>query len=82
MVRKVWYRNEIAKYMAEKTEPTSTHDIWGHLNAKYKYGVSIQCVVNLLAKNKHIKNVSPKHGTSGYKSNQITYWVFKDGKSR
>lgn len=78
MVKKKWYRNEIIRVLGERDKPMSTHEIWTHLNEKYKHGVSMQCVSNLLAKNKYTENISAKCRTPEYKSNQITYWVKKD----
>lgn len=75
MVRKIQYRRAIIEFMEEKKKPVSTQEVWDYLNSRFKYGVSMNCVSNLLAKNSLTENISPRQKyISNYKTSQTTYW--------
>jgi hypothetical protein len=79
MVKKVQYRNAIKELLSKSNKPISTREVYTHLNDKFRWGVTMQVTANLLSKNKHTENISPKCNTPEYSARQTTYWVIKNG---
>lgn len=73
-------RQKVKKYLMEKDEEQTTEAIFDHVNNTMKWGVTMQQLGNVLAKDKDIKQVGlvKKSGSISGRYTMMT-WTLRDG---